>query len=68
MMLQRRDTLFRFLHKAAKGGVVVAVFLDDTTGEAGHGCVTAALGNNLGTAVDAFGHIRIEVFCGQVFA
>ena len=64
LLIKRRGAFFCFFQETVKCGFVIAVLFDDTTGKAGHCCVTASFGNS-GYTLTIVYHIRIEVFCGQ---
>ena len=66
LLFQRRGAFIRLFHKAVERFFAVTVFLDDATGKAGHGCITAAFGNDLVATVRTAAHIGIEVIPGQV--
>ena len=58
--LQRRDALYRLVHERLIRLVGIPILLDDTTGEAGHGGVAAAFGNDSVAVVLTVWHIVVE--------
>ena len=58
--LQRRDTLCGLVQKRLVGFLCIAVLLDDPTGEAGHGGIAAAFGNDGVAVVLAVRHVIVE--------
>ena len=66
IVIQRRCTLFCFLHEVLEGSIVVAVLFDDTTGKPGHRCITATFCNHLGCVLRVLCHIGIKLVNGKI--